>query len=153
MATPDTRDADTNPFRSPLATASDDEAQPLHVPITEALASRGRRFANLLLDQVFAYLAGILLGIAAVMLGAEKTLQSIPDFLLGIFIMLVYFIPQESLFGRTLAKFITGTRVVRPDGTSPSLGQVVGRTFARLIPFEAFSFLGHPAVGWHDSLS
>ncbi len=27
------------------------------------------------------------------------------------------------------------------------------RSFSRLIPFEAFSFLGTPCRGWHDSIS
>lgn len=42
--------------------------------------------------------------------------------------------------------------VVREDGGKPSLGQVLGRTACRLIPFEAFSFLGSSGVGMHDSI-
>jgi uncharacterized RDD family membrane protein YckC len=75
-------------------------------------------------------------------------------FFLGILVAVGYFVLTEALFQRTLAKFITGTRVVTADGTQPSFGQIVGRSFARMIPFEAFSFLGSPnPVGWHDSLS
>ena len=72
----------------------------------------------------------------------------------GLVVALGYFAFTEALFQRTLAKFLTGTRVVRADGTRPSFAQILGRSFARFIPFEAFSFLfgSHP-VGWHDSLS
>ena len=46
--------------------------------------------------------------------------------------------------------------VVNEDGGRPRWGQVVGRTFARLIPLEPFSvlFSNHKKRrGWHDSLS
>ena len=67
--------------------------------------------------------------------------------------MLIYYVPQEAFWGRTIGKLITGTRVVSEDGGPASFGQVVGRTFARMIPFEPFSFFGSTASGWHDSLS
>ena len=35
-------------------------------------------------------------------------------------------------------------------GGRPSTAQVLGRTLCRIIPFEAFSFLGTPPKGWHD---
>ena len=60
----------------------------------------------------------------------------------------------EAAFGWTFAKLITGTRVVRIDGTKPSFPQVIGRTLARFIPFEPFSVLfSDSKLGWHDSLS
>ena len=34
----------------------------------------------------------------------------------------------------------------------PTYGQILGRTFSRFVPFEAFSFLPSP-VGWHDRWS
>jgi uncharacterized RDD family membrane protein YckC len=85
----------------------------------------------------------------------DEAFLNTTGYLLGITMLLGYYIVMEGMFQRTIGKMITGTRVVRIDGGRPSLGQVVGRTFARLIPFEAFSFLGgngYP-VGWHDSLS
>ncbi len=62
-----------------------------------------------------------------------------------------YFILMEYYFGKTLAKFITGTSVISIDGNKPTMGQIVGRTFSRLVPFDALSFLGEN--GWHDSWS
>jgi uncharacterized RDD family membrane protein YckC len=61
---------------------------------------------------------------------------------------------MEVAFGATVGKLITGTRVVSADGGSARAGQVIGRTFARIIPFEPLSFLvGDTTTGWHDSLS
>jgi uncharacterized RDD family membrane protein YckC len=65
-----------------------------------------------------------------------------------------YYIVLEAAFGWTIAKLITGTRVVRIDGTKPTFPQALGRTFARFIPFEPFSVLfSDSKLGWHDSLS
>jgi uncharacterized RDD family membrane protein YckC len=73
--------------------------------------------------------------------------------LLTIAVMLVYYVACEAILGRTPAKLITGTRVVTETGEPPSFGQVLGRTLARFVPFEPFSCLGDPPVGWHDSWS
>ena len=48
---------------------------------------------------------------------------------------------------------ITKTRVVTEDGQKPTAMNILGRTACRFIPFDAFSFLGSKAVGWHDSIS
>jgi uncharacterized RDD family membrane protein YckC len=154
-----------NPYASPLET----NAPPAPLPLRESMkvASGGKRFANLLIDniiiQVLSAGAGFLLGMAYVSSKAaanevltdddEATLNII-GFALGIGIAVGYFAITEALFQRTLAKFVTGTIVVSSSGERPSFGQIVGRSFARLIPFEAFSFLGNSnPVGWHDSLS
>jgi uncharacterized RDD family membrane protein YckC len=84
----------------------------------------------------------------------DETTLNVVGFVLGILVFLAYFVITEALFQRTLAKFLTGTVVVAANGRRASMGQIVGRSFARLIPFEAFSFLGgKQPVGWHDSLS
>jgi hypothetical protein len=41
--------------------------------------------------------------------------------------------------------------VVDEYGEKPSLSQILGRSFARAIPFEVFSCLGER--GWHDTMS
>lgn len=118
------------------------------------IASTGQRFANLILDTVFFYLFAFLAGILFQLLDLSEVLLSMNQFVLGILLGLVYFIPQEGFWGRTLGKLITGTRVVNVDGTCVSFGRAVGRTLCRWIPFEAFSFLfgdGQP-VGWHDRI-
>ncbi len=84
--------------------------------------------------------------------GAAQFLASVPDIIYAVLISLFYYIGLESLFGRTVGKLVTGTIVVNELGSKASFGQIIGRSFARLIPFEAFSFLGSTGRGWHDSL-
>ena len=57
-------------------------------------------------------------------------------------IPLTYYFGMEAVFGKTVGKLITGTKVVSETGGRPSIGQFLGRSFVRLVPFEAFSFLG-----------
>ncbi|MCA9249173.1 MAG: RDD family protein [Planctomycetales bacterium] len=143
-----------NPYAAPVADFSGidvDATQPDKLRI----ASQGKRFANLIVDQFAYYVFSFLVGLVMALVGAVDVLDSIPDLVFGILVMLVYFVPQEAIFGRTLGKLITGTKVVDVQGRSPTFGQVIGRTLARMIPFEAFSFFGGKGypVGWHDSLS
>jgi uncharacterized RDD family membrane protein YckC len=97
-----------------------------------------------------------MIGIFAVVIlgdGSEEFLNS-PLLNLALFLCLpIYYILMEGIFGRTLGKLITGTVVVDGFGNKPSFGKIIGRSFARLIPFEAFSFLGSTGRGWHDSLT
>ncbi len=77
------------------------------------------------------------------------------EYAFGILVMLLYYTPLEALFGCTLGKLVTGTRVVNERGGKPSWGQALGRSFARLIPFEALSVLvasEGQVRGWHDAL-
>jgi uncharacterized RDD family membrane protein YckC len=146
---------DENPYQSPAETGLIEPAAP-----TDVLpASAGRRFANLILDQIvclfLAFAIAFVQVVLAVTLRTENVLTKIPDILICIVVCLVYYVPQEALFGKTLGKLLTGTKTVSVTGARPTFGQIVGRTFCRLIPFEPFSFLfggGNP-VGWHDKFS
>ena len=68
---------------------------------------------------------------------------------------LLYYVPMEGLFGFTVGKLVTGTRVVNAQGGRPTWGQAFGRTLCRLIPFEPFSLFfskDGEVRGWHDSV-
>lgn len=65
----------------------------------------------------------------------------------------IYYGLFESLNGRTLGKYITGTIVIARDGSAPGQGTVFLRTLCRQIPFEPVSFLFGVPMGWHDILS
>jgi uncharacterized RDD family membrane protein YckC len=139
-----------NPYRSPASRVADQEQWDI-VP-----AERWRRFVNFLIDYVGFFLLAFAIGMAVGLIGGKPgvvQMQRIPPFLLGVGIMLLYYLPQEMAFGRTLGKLITGTKVVDEHGEKPTPGQVLGRTFSRFIPFEAFSFFSADARGWHDSIS
>lgn len=55
--------------------------------------------------------------------------------------------------GRTIGKMITKTRTVTEDLKTPDFGVILTKSFCRVIPFEAFSFLGEKTTGWHDRFS
>src|SRR5262249_47558430 len=117
-------------------------------PEREELASMGQRFADSLIDGLVVGFVSLPIGFLAGSLGGAAA------FTLSVVVQLGYYFVLEHTMGATAGKLVTGVRVVSEDGTRASAGQIVGRTLARLIPFEVFSFLfsRHP-VGWHDSLS
>jgi uncharacterized RDD family membrane protein YckC len=116
------------------------------------------RFANRLLDALFVY---IVLAIKAswfnyvfsLLIGRGISyLAPLEIYVLVFFIFLLYYFLFESLFKTTLGKLVTNTRVVNETGEGPGIGRILGRTFCRIIPFEAWSFLFNDR-GWHDSFS
>ncbi|MBL8814450.1 MAG: RDD family protein [Planctomyces sp.] len=118
-------------------------------------AGQGARFANLIIDYFAQMGVGLVLGIVIVVVGGDegaRFLESTSDILIGLPIALSYYFVCEATTSRTLGKLITGTKVVNKDGGPASIGQIAGRTLCRIIPFEAFSFLGTPTRGWHDSI-
>lgn len=125
-------------------------------------ASHGKRLANYLLDVVFywffaaifLFFLGIMVAIIApskVQILAEE--NELVSYSVAIVAFLLYYTFFEFLTGRTIAKYITGTMVIDVNGNKPSFGTALLRSICRLIPFEAFSFLGEDAIGWHDTLS
>jgi uncharacterized RDD family membrane protein YckC len=144
-----------NPFAPPKAAVLEAPAPPTE----DEIASRTRRFINMVIDTVAQIVLMLVLMIIAVIVYppfAESSFlqeeSALSNYLLGLILMVVYYLPCEALFGRTLGKLITGTRVVDETGEPPSFKQILGRTFARLIPLEAFSFLKSSGIGAHDSL-
>lgn len=145
---------DENPYQSPLETSF---IKPGLDSQSSQVASEGRRLVNFVLDSVMVRL------LASALYLVMETAEVFPRFynafinssllLFVIFLPLFYYIPQEFFWGRTIGKFITGTKIVALDGTTPSLARIIGRTLCRLIPFEAFSFLESEPVGWHDKFS
>ena len=74
------------------------------------------------------------------------------SYLSGIVLYILYYSLFEGLTGRTLAKFITRTKVVDKDGEKPDFRKILIRTITRLVPFEWLSFMGE-GTGWHDTWS
>lgn len=139
-----------NPYQPPKAAVED----PLESHEIEP-ASKGLRFGTYVVDFIgfyaFAFLAGFVL---TVVLGdgALAFFQAVPELLLGVIFVSVYYIVFESLWGRTPGKFLFRTIVVNEDGGTPTLRHVLIRTLCRFIPFEPFSVL-FGERGWHDSIS
>ncbi|GEP46446.1 RDD family protein [Brevifollis gellanilyticus] len=124
-------------------------------------ASNNKRFANYVIDTIAFYalaanLDTIFIAVddavpVAWILRFFEALGEFGPFLLGVSVTVIYYFFQEAIFGRTLGKWITRTKVVTLDGKHPHVMQLLGRTLARLVPCEPFSFLG--SNGWHDRWS
>jgi uncharacterized RDD family membrane protein YckC len=125
------------------------------------LATKGQRFVNYLIDVIILYI--LMAVVMGVMMGAVVMDPNDPTgvntgalgltYLLVIAVLLGYYAVMEKTLGRTIGKMASSTRVVREDGGPISWGQAIGRSAARMIPFEAFSVLfTKDGVGWHDSL-
>ncbi|HEX7053377.1 MAG TPA: RDD family protein [Burkholderiales bacterium] len=132
-------------------------AAEIRLPPSTPLAALGRRVVHLLLDWVFAWLfsilCGFLVGVAIGLLDIEGVNLSRLAGIVALAGFILYYVVFEASFGWTLAKLITGSRVVDQTGGKPSLLKVLGRTLARGVPFEPFSFLGRTGIGWHDRWS
>lgn len=155
-----------NPYASPTE-ASDPFSTDASLIGGHPVASQNKRLVNYLLDQVVVRilggLAGFALGIAYAaskvnagqgITEADELTLNLIGFAIGAVLTIAYFFIMEQLFGVTLGKLATGTRVVNISGQKATAGQILGRTFSRIIPFEPLSFLfGDKTTGWHDSLS
>lgn len=80
--------------------------------------------------------------------GVDPTVDRVGTLLM--YALVLFFIEKLS-GGRSLGKLITGTRVVKTDGSELTTDDLLKRNFSRAIPFDAFSFLGDN--GWHDRWS
>ncbi|MCC2547084.1 RDD family protein [Hymenobacter sp. BT175] len=135
-------------------------ADQLTVPIDWAPAGKGQRFGNYLIDIAAFYLgcigAGILVGIGLSMSGNVHLLNGLEgpfSTLVGMLLLSLYYFVLEATTGRTIGKLFTRTRVIMADGSRITTRAALIRSLCRLIPFEAFSFLGDPESGLHDRLS
>ncbi|MFG0267317.1 MAG: RDD family protein [Rhodopirellula sp. JB055] len=148
---------------NPYATSLDEGSNSASAG-TGNYASQNQRALNYFLDGIFLPMfmggGGVVLGLLApLFLGREPNENQMAIFLViaytlffGMF--LIYYVAFEAIFGATIAKFMTGTRVVSVDGGKAGFGKILGRTLARMLPFEPISFLiGDKQVGWHDTLS
>jgi len=128
----------------------------------DLIATHRQRAANYLIDLVFQmiFMICVLTGIIFIALLAQlngliywtQHMGMFHQYLFAIVIAILYYGLSETLLGRSLAKFITGTVIVMQDGSAPDGNVILKRTFCRLIPLEWITFLGMPARGWHDSM-
>ncbi|SDC79406.1 RDD family protein [Pedobacter soli] len=68
------------------------------------------------------------------------------------FSLFFYYLISEGIFNTSMGKIILGNTIVDEIAGRPNTKQRIGRTFARLIPFEALSFI-FLYRGWHDSIT
>ncbi len=156
-------------------------ALPARVAVLKLRASRAQRIETFLCDVIFlvlAILAGLALegallrlvagaaappgrfGVMWQLLGAGPRASAALSMLTVVGMVLfvfLYYVVLEARFGRTVGKFVAGTRVVDLDGCPITLGQAIGRTLCRRLTAEPLSLLflddkygGRSA--WHDAI-
>ncbi len=116
------------------------------------------RFGHFMLDRVFFYilsiLVGLLLGTLSVLTGTSDLWGSPgSDFLINVFTYVIlfpgYYLFFEYFMQSTPGKLILGRVVINEYGEKPTFSQILGRSYARIVPFEAFSCFS--GLGWHDA--
>ncbi len=123
-------------------------------PIDVRPAPWWKRLVHLLVDALaYGLLSSALYYAYAGEVVSTNNLFTLPALLISFGVFLAYYTLLEGLYGRTLGKLLTGSRVMElADYSKPRLLTALFRTLARLIPFEACSFLSARPVGWHDAL-
>jgi len=128
-------------------------------------ASKWARFANFIIDRIVVYFIFFTFGAVSVLLfevlnieffinitDQLATLSKFEDILITSSVYILYVFLMEYLAkGKTIGKYITGTKVISIDGTEPTIQDYFIRTISRLVPFDGLSFFGEN--GWHDSWS
>ncbi|MGL2962416.1 RDD family protein [Flavobacterium sp. RSB2_4_14] len=129
---------------------------------SEIFASHGQRFTNLLVDTIMQLILFFIVlvfmsanaqanGDKAFIANLEK--NTILQYTITMVISLFYYNVFEIASARTVGKYITQTIVVDENGEKPNSETILVRSLCRLIPFNAFSFLGISGRGWHDTIS
>ncbi|RXM40381.1 RDD family protein [Chryseobacterium sp. CH21] len=127
-------------------------------------APTGTRFLNYFLDRIFIQIIFYIFFFAfalfySIVFGeiiSEEDIDNNTSVAVSIiisyfFVFFAYFFFMEYYLGKTIAKYITGTKVISIDGNQPTSLQIVGRIFSRMVPFDSLSFFGES--GWHDKWS
>lgn len=128
-------------------------------------ANTGYRILNYLIDFFFSVLIIWVLVLVFVLAkyfiaGADieqsaNEIANIDPLIDRVFTLVIYalivFLMEKFTNGRTLGKLITGTKVVKTDGSQLTTDDLLKRNFSRIVPFDQLSFLGNN--GWHDRWS
>ena len=142
-----------NPFEAPSASL---EAAGGSLTTDDAFAlgtaSRTKRFLNTIIDTIVYFVLITVFFVIVGFLSPDLINNELLVGLLPYLLMFLYFVVLEGAFGWTPGKLVTGCRVVTAEGGKIGWGKALGRSLCRFIPFEAFSFLGAEARGWHDSI-
>ncbi len=147
--------AEATEFLAAHGLAQAEEAE-LNRPVVPT-ASTGRRFSNWLIDQfVLVLVAAFAIDpLVTAVFGPQLLQDAIFAFVWSNIELAVYYFVFEWAFQRTPAKFITGTKVIRMDGSKPDAVTILKRSLTRLVPFEPISMytgkdLGQKGTWWHD---
>ena len=125
------------------------------------IASTGARFGNYVLDLIAYYVVVFALSFLAGGLSVALSDGSLVDSmasgsgqlwiqLVSVIVYILYYTILESTTGRSIGKFVTGTKVVTVHGEKPDFGKALLRSLSRAVPFGAFSAFSSSGRMWHD---
>lgn len=121
------------------------------------LAGTGKRFLNYLIDIIiFNTIVRIVKSMFFYSTSTLYAYNPYANILLNLLIsyicfVVLYFLSESAFKGRTIGKFMTGTKAVNENGTEMQPKTILIRNLCRIVPFEPLSaFGGHP---WHDQWS
>ncbi len=126
----------------------------------------GARFVNYIIDsivvQVLFFLFGVFAAAFHIYLGVSffyelvfklDELNRFENIIVNSIVYFFYIFTIEYFTkGRSIGKYITGSKVVSVDGDNPTMQQYLIRSLSRIVPFDGLSFL-FSEDGWHDNWS
>jgi uncharacterized RDD family membrane protein YckC len=132
----------------------------LNLDYNPVLASTGKRFLNYLIDLIV-FIIPIALILVWIFIPKEYSYDNyyrqntfshqLSERVVALLVYSVlYFLSEIIMKGRTIGKFITGTKAVNIDGTEMEPKTILLRSLSRVVPFEPFSALSNPCRPWHD---
>lgn len=112
------------------------------------------RLLHFVIDLLAFFILGLILSLVIDLLIPSNNQQIIQwtSFIILIVSFFGYYVFMEFTYQKTLAKFITKTKVVKATGQKPEISDIILRTFFRLLPFDRVSFI-FTKNGFHDYLS
>ena len=148
----DKRNIDTSEFEKIREKATAEKEQ--KEKVDSNVVGSGIRFVNFLIDfivwLVLAFIISFVIGLF--IQPTDQGMISLIGYILIFGTFLAYYAIMEIKFQKTIGKFVTKTKVVKMNGEKPTDGDIITRTFCRLIPFDRLSFL-FVKNGIHDFLS
>lgn len=137
-------------FNSQMQLKSDTEDYEYYKRTYFFETKKANRFLHMLVDNVFLYSLFYSLIMTAVQFRFASDFFESIDAVLGekgslllvtsVF-RIIYFVFYECQFRATPGKFLTQTRVMNYDGAEATTGNIISRTFSRLVPLESITFL------------
>jgi uncharacterized RDD family membrane protein YckC len=146
------RNIDTSEFEKIKKQATVEKEQ--KEKVNSNVVGSGIRFVNFLIDFIvwfiLAFIISIVIGIFVQ--PTDQVFLTLFGYVLMFGTFIAYYAIMEIKFQKTVGKFVTKTKVVKMNGEKPTDGDIMTRTFCRLIPFDRISFL-FVKNGFHDYLS
>ncbi|MFY0601751.1 MAG: RDD family protein [Cyclobacteriaceae bacterium] len=120
--------------------------------VQQKMAGGGKRFANFIIDTIVYFILYAVVSLKVyeqiqseyeAEIAGETIDSTTGTFAIIAFIVLMAFVflypwVMETLTGKTIGKYITRTKIIKPDGSKPTAINILGRTLCRFIPFDVF---------------